>query len=103
MERNQFNAVPSLLIQGITPEDLRKIIREEIDKRMDQFPIPDVSINEDTEEFITRKEAAKLLKISLTTLDNYNELGIIKGRKKIGHRVLYSITELKESAKGIGK
>ena len=48
------------------------------------------------DKFLTRQETAKLLHISLTTLDTYSRLGIIKGRK-VGHRVLYKKSEINDS------
>ena len=48
------------------------------------------------DKFLTRQETAKLLHISLTTLDTYTRLGLIK-RYKVGNRVLYKKSDINDS------
>jgi hypothetical protein len=50
--------------------------------------------------YITRSEAAELLKNTLPTLNRYKQLGIIKGFR-IGTRVLYKIENIEEDVKCI--
>lgn len=50
------------------------------------------------DKFLTRQETAKLLHISLTTLDTYTRLDLIK-RYKVGNRVLYKKSDWKKRSK----
>jgi excisionase family DNA binding protein len=50
--------------------------------------------------YITRNEAADLLKTSLPTLIKYTQPGIIKGFR-IGTRVLYKLEDIEEGVKSI--
>lgn len=47
-------------------------------------------------EYLTRKQTAERLHLSLTTLDSYTKLGILTAHK-IGHRVLYRAAEINDS------
>lgn len=83
------------LIQNVTPEEfsetLRLIVREEISA---------IQTKESTPRFLSRQEVANLLKISLPTLNEYTRTGIIKG-SRIGSRILYAESDIKESVKDI--
>lgn len=83
------------LIQNVTPEEfsetLRLIVREEISA---------MQTKELTPRFLSRQEVANLLKISLPTLNEYTRTGIIKG-SRIGSRILYAESDIKESVKDI--
>lgn len=85
----------STLIQNVTAEEfsetLRLIVREEISA---------IQTKELTPRFLSRQEVANLLKISLPTLNEYTRTGIIKG-SRIGSRVLYAESDIKESVKDI--
>lgn len=85
----------SLLIQNVTVEELtemlRSTIREEINTNR---VIPEPS----EEKNLTRKETAKLLRISLPTLNSYTKNGLLKAYT-IGNRVLYSEKDIKTSVK----
>jgi len=82
----------SILIRYLTIEELQNIIRstirEEIQLALDKKP--------DENKYLTKKEAAALLKISIPTLHQYTKLGIIKG-SRIGTRVLYNLKDLESS------
>jgi len=79
----------SILIRYLTIEELQNIIRsairEEIQLALDK--------KLDENKYLTRKEAAALLKISLPTLNQYTKIGIINGFR-IGTRVLYKLKDL---------
>ena len=47
-------------------------------------------------DYLSRKEVAKLLKITLPTLHDWTKVGILKSYK-IGTRVLYKENEVKET------
>ena len=59
--------------------------------------IPEVS-DEPKVEFLTRKEVAKLLKISLPTLGEYTKNGILIGYR-LGNHVRYKRHEIDEAGK----
>ena len=77
----------SIIIQNLTIDGLRSIITEVLSG---QQPTP-----EPTQEnkYLTRRETADLLKISLVTLNTATNRGDLKGYK-IGNRVLYDRTEI---------
>ena len=78
---------------SISVDDLQNIIKQSVAEVL-STSLSQKEISED--ETLTRKQTAKLLHISLTTLDTYSRLGIIKGRK-VGHRVLYKKSEINDS------
>jgi len=49
-------------------------------------------------KFYHRKEVAKILGLSLPTLDRYATLGLIKSRR-IGNRILFSEEDIQEALK----
>jgi len=51
-------------------------------------------------ENLTRHEAAKVLKICVTSLDNYRKQGLIKGFK-IGRKRLYKLSEINQLDKSL--
>jgi hypothetical protein len=68
-------------------QDFEQIVRKVLEKmQQDQSA-------KDEKEFYTREETAKLLNVSLATLFNWNNEGILK-TKKIGKRVYYSKNEV---------
>lgn len=75
----------------LNPEELKAIIIDAIK------PLISSQKNiENEDSFITRKETADLLHISLTTLDTYTKQGLLV-RYKVGHRVLYKKSEITAS------
>jgi len=74
----------SILIQNLTPEELREIIREELLVLQPKETIP---------KYLSREEVCSLLRISLPTLNTYTRKGILKG-SKIGTRVLYLASDV---------
>ena len=85
----------STLIQNVTAEELsetlRSVIREELSL---------INTKETAPRYLSRQEVATLLKISLPTLNEYTRTGIIKG-SRIGSRVLYAESDVKEAVKDI--
>jgi hypothetical protein len=69
------------------PDDLRILIREEIQAALDSTQKPE-PVN-----FLTRREAAQKLRISLPSLHKYTKCGLVKCRR-VGGRVLYEAGEL---------
>ncbi|WP_312390928.1 helix-turn-helix domain-containing protein [Chryseobacterium sp.] len=86
--------IQQIEIIQITPEKLESIIEIAIKKGVEQarniFSKPSIQ-----EEYLTRKEAAKKLKISIGTLYNWTKSGKLPSHK-IDRKVLYKETEIKE-------
>ena len=76
-------------LHGVTPEQLKSEIVSEIKEYLDKK----FADKEGKDELLTRKQAAKLIGISLPTLRGYVKRGIIP-EKRVGARVLYSKKEL---------
>lgn len=80
----------SVLVQGATLADIEAIVNRAIDKRMASFY---ESIREKPSLLVKRIDAAKVLGISLPTLDAYAKANIIHA-KRVGGRVYFSDDEL---------
>ena len=83
--------VNSVLIQGATLLDVERMIDRAIQKRMEDFY---KSIQPKPDPLVKRHDAAKMLGVSLPTLDNYGKFGILHPRH-VGGRVYYAESELK--------
>lgn len=85
----------STIIEHVTSDELlaafRGIVKEEISGLQLERSIP---------KYLTRKEVADLLKITLPTLLDYTRSGKIRGHR-IGTRVLYSEDEVARAVKEI--
>lgn len=84
----------SIIFQDVTLDDLKDVIREAITSEL-QKSKPEIPTNS-TIKYLTRKETAKLLCVSLTTLYNLTKTGAINAHR-IGKRVLYSQDEIENS------
>ncbi len=89
----------NVLLSAIPLEQLKTYISEavssELSKHFAAAPLPPQN-----QELLTRKEAAKLLSISLPTLLDFTKSGKITGYR-IGTRVRYKRSELEQSLKQI--
>ncbi len=82
-----------ILLNGINLSDIKKILGEVLDEKLNDFTKP---VNSEDQEYLSRKEVAKLLKISLTTLNDWSKQGIVQAYR-IGNRVLYKKKEIEDS------
>lgn len=82
-----------IIFTGLTVNDLLLQIEQLLDAKIGILPK-----NENTKQsdYLTRKETAKLLKISLPTLSDWTKLGLLKSYR-LSKRVLYKESEVKES------
>jgi len=64
---------------------IQKLVREELEKV--------ISVQSEEKDLYTRKEVAKLLNVSFTTLFHWNNQGILKA-KKFGKLVYYSKSDV---------
>ena len=81
-----------LLFIGVTLDHLLLRIEQIIDAKIGVLP----KSSKEKSEYLSRKEVANLLKISLQTLHDWSKSGIIKPYK-IGTRVLYKECEVQEA------
>ncbi len=84
---------------GISPEQLVSMIEKLIELK---FPLKQSPAANSHQEYLSRKEAAGLLKISLPTLNDWTKLGLLKSYK-IGSRVLYRKEEIVLSLESLQK
>jgi excisionase family DNA binding protein len=89
---SKSNNMGQILVTGITVDELLSKIEQMIDAKTS------ISLKEENNQsyYLSRKEVAKLLKITLPTLHDWTKLGYLKAYK-IGSRVLYKPSEVKES------
>lgn len=91
MENLIFSSVPINELK----EELIDALRKEVKECLSTTPS-----QKDNLEYITRKEAAAILRISLPTLAKWTSQGLIKG-KRIGSRVRYLRSEVELSLNSI--
>ncbi|MEA5460078.1 helix-turn-helix domain-containing protein [Arcicella sp. LKC2W] len=84
-------------VQQIDVSTLLSNIDGLIENRLKSF-IPQTSTQSDAEEFLTREEVAKLFKISLPTLHDWTNKGLLKSYR-IGNKVRYRKCEVLASPK----
>ena len=83
----------TILLNGINLSDIKKVLREVLEEKSNDFTKPVIS---EDQKYLSRKEVAKLLKISLTTLNDWSKQGIVQAYR-IGNRVLYKKKEIEDS------
>lgn len=82
-----------IILSGLTLNDLLEKIGEVIDNRLGKSVPHKLEIQSD---YLSRKEVANLLKITLPTLHDWTKQGILKSYR-IGTRVLYKESEIKQT------
>ena len=82
-----------VILDQITVEDFTNRIDGIIREAVSSTVIP-----QDSDEYLTRKQTAKLLQISLVTLRDWSVKGILQSYK-IGGRIRYKKSELDEALK----
>lgn len=87
--------VQNLLIQA-SLSDIEAVVRKVLDDRLNDL-IP--QRKEDTPLYLTRDEAAKMLRITLPTLNDWTKLGRIPVQR-IGRRVLYALSDIENTLEG---
>lgn len=81
-----------VLIQGATLADIERMINRAVDARMKEFYD---SIKEKPPVYVKRHDAARILSVSLPTLDAYVKHGILHP-KHLGGRVYYDEAEIEK-------
>lgn len=80
----------SVLLQRATLADIEAMIKRAMDERLEAFY---KSMKANPPVLVKRKEAARIIGVSLPTLDAYGRVGILHP-KHIGGRVFYLEEEL---------
>lgn len=91
----------NLVFTQLSIPEVRNLLREELEsfftqkeaERENQQPEP-------LPEYLTKKEAAELLKCSIATIDNYRRSGKLKRYNHLGHIVRFKRSELMEAMEG---
>ena len=89
--KNQTN-MGQILFTGISVNELLLQIGQLLDTKVSISPSKPI----EQSEYLSRKEVAKLLKITLPTLHDWTKLGYLKSYK-MGTRVLYKESEVKST------
>lgn len=87
-----------IILQGITVEQLFTRLDTMVEKKINEMMQQVQKVN--PARYMTRKEVADFLHVSLPTLHDWTKTGLIKSYK-IGNRVLFKSDEVEESLKGI--
>lgn len=81
-------------IEASSINDLKSLIRETVEKAVKETLLKkNILNNTSNDELLTRNEVKKMLKVSHTTLYNYQMKGIIP-YKKIGNRVYFNKSDI---------
>ena len=88
--------VQETVLISLPLSQLETLIDNCVSKAIRQNSIELKEERENSTKYLTRKETANKLHLSLTTLDSYVKNGIIPCHK-IGHRVLFKLDEVNES------
>jgi excisionase family DNA binding protein len=84
----------AILVNGVTPEKLTETILNGVKNQLDELR-KDFTPKQ-PEDFLTRMETAKLLKISLTTVHEWANTKILKAYK-VGNRTYFSRKEIENT------
>lgn len=85
-----------ILLHSFELSDIKKVVEEVLENKLKGF-----QNSKKTElKFLTRKDTAKLLCISLPTLHEWTKTGIVKAHR-IGNRVLFKQEEVNQSLRQI--
>lgn len=85
----------SVLIEKVTYAQLTDAINQAVQKQFEELK-REIHLARDQEELLNRDEAAKLLKINITTLYHWTRKGKLPSYG-IGYRVYYKRSEIMES------
>lgn len=86
----------SIILQNVSLSDIEALFSKVIDDKMKSIT-PTTSV---TDKLLTRQETARLLKISLPTLDDWTKTGVIKA-KRIGTRIRYAYRDVEAAIKDL--
>ena len=84
----------AILVNGITPKELTETILKGVKNQLDE--LKKAYQPKEPEEYLTRMETARLLKISLVTVHQWVNDGVLKPYK-MGNRTYFSRKEVNET------
>jgi excisionase family DNA binding protein len=84
----------AILVNGVTPQQLTETILKGVETQIND--LKKTFKPKEPEDFLTRLETAKLLKISLTTVHEWANTGILK-MYKLGNRTYFSRKEIEST------
>jgi len=85
-----------IILNGLTVEQLGQLIADKVKEAVNQKEQSKKQTAVKEPKYLTRKETAKLLHISLPTLNEWTKEGILKSYR-IGSRILYKPEEVLET------
>lgn len=82
----------------VTPTELVNLISESVKTQIQELSnyLKASTQKKDEKEFLTRKEVAELFKVSLVTIHEWCNTGVLK-HYKVGNRTYFKYTELLET------
>lgn len=83
-------------IHGITPDEFRNIIINDVKEELSSIAKHLNPLRKPKEEYFTRKEVAKMFKISLPTISDWNKKGILNPLR-IGNLIRYKKSDLEDA------
>tara|TARA_R110001606_G_scaffold392741_1_gene562010 strand:- start:2500 stop:2796 length:297 start_codon:yes stop_codon:yes gene_type:complete len=81
-------------VHGITPQQLRENILKDVRTELKEIVLNFQPTKQP--EYLTRKEVAKILKVSLVTLSDWNKKGVLKPYR-LGNLIRYKRVELDQA------
>ena len=88
---------PQIQFIQFTPEEFKELISESVKNQFNALSSQSKeNVKDEQKEFITRKETAKLFNVSLVTIHEWQNNGILKVYK-MGNRSFFKYSELLET------
>ncbi|MAW95960.1 MULTISPECIES: helix-turn-helix domain-containing protein [unclassified Leeuwenhoekiella] len=82
----------NVMLHTFELSDFEKVVEQVLERKLKSF-IPQ---EKEKLTLLTRKDTAKLLRISLPTLHDWTKTGIVKAHR-IGNRILYKLEEVNQA------
>jgi excisionase family DNA binding protein len=84
-------------------DDIEAIIVKNVNKALEAHGLTPTAIGtNDENQFLTKEEAAKILKVSVGSLDNWDKSGVLKA-SRIGSMVRYKRADIEQALKTKGR
>ncbi len=94
----KYNQTVTQLI-GLCPEEFQATIISEMKAEILQL-FKSFTPTESTSEYLTRKEASKILKVTLVTLSNWDKKGVLQPYR-IGNAIRYKREEIESALQAL--
>lgn len=91
-----------LILTSISKDDLETLIIDCVNVCLKHHEPEETNQPEQQSEYLTKKEAAELLKCSIATIDNYRRSGKLKRYNHLGHIVRFKRSEVLAAIEGKG-